>query len=1357
MTEIINQKSPDSDSYERLAEEQRRLAEIGRIVSSSLDIAEVYPTFAAQARALVAADRLVITVFSEDKTELIDLFIDGTPVEDSYPGARHPVAKDELYTQIFVEKVPFVASGQSFGEYKPGNNFEDARREAGFSSLLLVPLIWQRSSYGVLSFRAFNPDAFGDHEIELAVQISSPIAGAIATVTQYELLQRDTLAREQLGEIRRIVGSSLNIAEIFEAFAEQTRLLVPADRLVLTTVDGAGDVIGRHTDGLEIQEVGTPALSIVIRDEIFQHIGAKQSFFVKKGREYVQYAREMPEESPRYAAGLRAMLSIPLIWQGDLVGSLTFRSTNPDAYGDRDIEIAEQISIQAASAVHAANQFTILEREFEERAQLADIGRIVRSTLNLDDVFSAFAEQAKELVPFDRLIISTVDVKSGLLTDQHVTGMQSATDNMTGPLTIEESVLPKQVYEDHQVVVADSTSLRKIAITDDADDNRHRLAAGLNSLMTVPILLQGHFLGALSFRSKDDDPYHAREMRLGEQIASLVAGVIASDQQVTLLEVESAGRQRLAEEQARIAAIGRIVISTVDIQEVFTRFVEQARVLIPFDRIVISTLSDDGSTVTDELVDGVDAETATEGAVHPTDKNPLQRDALFGGEEIVLNGDEYQATAETIPTEKIRFDSGLKSVLMAPMRWQGRVIGVVNFRSKLSDAYGDHQVDLAKQISAQIAGAVATSRQYSLLQEESTERRRLAEEHSRIAAIGRIVSSTLKIDEVFSLFAEEACVLVPFDRLVISLNEPGGTTTADVFVSGQATENDRIGELFPIAGGMKEGVIRENRTVVANESEFRQLAQKFPSESIKLNAGLLSLLVAPLTWQGSVFGTLIFRSRLSNPYHAHQVDLANQISAQIAGAIATSYQFGQLEREGAEKEIRGSIGLKASQSLSLNDLFEGLADDIAEIIPYARLAFFENDWVNSQRTVIFARGVTEELWQVGMPNPFKSDWNVKALSDDEISDYWLGSFRLHTIDHQSEKGSMVGWMGPNESDPDDDGRYSSWLEIPVGIPNEIPTGFLLLRARGADVYSEADLDLISQIGLQITPAISNAKTHAQLEESEANYRDLVESSNILVWRMDSKGRFEYVNKALQKVLEYSYNELIGTRFSDFMAPDFRDTALERFESRAEINESHSGEAAYFTKSGKQLHLAYSWLRTFDADGGFVGVRGTALDVTAERKAQDDLKIQTTALDNASDVVIVFLPDNTIAYVNNTFVREMGYSKKEIIGRDSSILRPDSSVDDAYNKILEHVHQGNIWRGTILSRRKNGEIFTVDASLSPVYAEDGSITSVVAVRRDFTEQIQAELEREARSELDAQNQHLQELNEQLDEFFSTVSH
>jgi PAS domain S-box-containing protein len=996
VVDAVTPSNSGTESFEQLADELRRIAEIGRIVSSSLDLADVYSLLAENVRTLVRADRMVIAIMSEDGTEWVDRYIDGVRIPGESDGSSRRIEDSDASTAIIVDKVPAVYAGSDIRGYNVGSSEEKLRQKTGLNSLMMLPLLWQGSSYGVLAFRAFDPDAFGQHQIEIGQQIASQIAGAIATSSQFSLLERESSDRKQLAEINRIMGASLNLAEIFDEFAVQTQNLVPFDRLVLTAHNASGTVIGRHIHGMDVVEPNPPPISPAVLQYMSEKVGESSTYFVKNGRAYETYAGEQEQERVRFGLGLRAMLSVPLVWRGNVVGSLTFRSKDPSAYDDHEIEVAHRIANEVANAVHASNQFVLLENESLEREHLASIGRIVSSTTNLDEVFTAFAEAAGELVSFDRLAISIINAEINQIIDTHVTGQTFKEGNLSGPFSLEDSVVPRVVYEDHRVFVANSTELSKLAEFDTAADNRIRLAAGLKSVMFAPVVLQGVAVGTLVFRSKQDDPYHEREIRLAEQIAAHIAGVISANQQRALIEIESAERQRLAEEQARIAEIGRIVSSTLDLDEVFSRFVDEARALLPFDRIVILTVSPDGSECTDALVEGVDKETTPVGTVQPSGNNPLQERVIDEQIQIMLGGEEYLKMTEINPAEKLRLDSGLNSLLMSPMIWQGNVIGVVNLRSKLPDAYGEHEADLARQISAQIAGAIATANQYR-----------------------------------------------------------------------------------------------------------------------------------------------------------------------------------------------------------------------------------------------------------------------------------------------------------------------------------------------------------------------------QLQESETSYRGLIENSHILVYTVSPEGRFTYVNSAVEQSFGYSAEEIAGKLITDFQPESNRhesDEALaQRLLLRTTKNRITHGGAVYLDRSGAEVHVTFSSIAMFDSEENLIEIRGTALDVTAERVGQEELRIQAAALEEASDAIVVVLPDNTIGYVNNAFVRDMGYSKEEAVGQDAVILRSATNPTELSARIWDTVNTGKTWRGTIVSKRKNGTTFTVDASISPVFTDDGSVTSFVSIRRDISERIRADQDRQARADLDAQNQQLQELSEQRDNFFSTVSH
>ena len=101
--------------------------------------------------------------------------------------------------------------------------------------------------------------------------------------------------------------------------------------------------------------------------------------------------------------------------------------------------------------------------------------------------------------------------------------------------------------------------------------------------------------------------------------------------------------------------------------------------------------------------------------------------------------------------------------MSVPLIYRNEAIGVLHFRSKKPDAYTEQDLHLAERIGAQIAGAIANAQLFADLKKAEEEQRRnrenaerLAEEMAVIAEIGRVIGSTLNIEEVYERFAEDS-------------------------------------------------------------------------------------------------------------------------------------------------------------------------------------------------------------------------------------------------------------------------------------------------------------------------------------------------------------------------------------------------------------------------------------------------------------------------------------------------------------------------------------------------------------------------------------------------------------------------
>lgn len=117
-----------------------------------------------------------------------------------------------------------------------------------------------------------------------------------------------------------------------------------------------------------------------------------------------------------------------------------------------------------------------------------------------------------------------------------------------------------------------------------------------------------------------------------------------------------------------------------------------------------------------------------------------------------------------------------------------------------------------------------------------------------------------------------------------------------------------------------------------------------------------------------------------------------------------------------------------------------------------------------------------------------------------------------------------------------------------------------------------------------------------------------------------------------------------------------------------------------------------------------------------------------ALAHAADAIEICNRDAIIEWVNPAFERMTGYTRDEAVGRTpAALFRGGQHAPEFYDAIDREIRAGRTWRGQMLSRRKNGELYPQACVFTPVLHADGAIDCVVAVRTDITEHVRAEVE------------------------------
>ncbi len=148
-------------------------------------------------------------------------------------------------------------------------------------------------------------------------------------------------------------------------------------------------------------------------------------------------------------------------------------------------------------------------------------------------------------------------------------------------------------------------------------------------------------------------------------------------------------------------------------------------------------------------------------------------------------------------------------------------------------------------------------------------------------------------------------------------------------------------------------------------------------------------------------------------------------------------------------------------------------------------------------------------------------------------------------------------------------------------------------------------------------------------------------------------------------------------------------------------------------------------RVLDDEGNVSHVAVVAYDITERLAAEESRLLLETAVGHAAESIMITDKEGRIEYVNSAFEAMTGYKREEIIGRTPSLLRSGHHDAEFYQALWQTIEAGNIWRGEFLNRRKDGELFREQATISPITDAQGMITHYVAVKRDITRERQLE--------------------------------
>ena len=225
------------------------------------------------------------------------------------------------------------------------------------------------------------------------------------------------------------------------------------------------------------------------------------------------------------------------------------------------------------------------------------------------------------------------------------------------------------------------------------------------------------------------------------------------------------------------------------------------------------------------------------------------------------------------------------------------------------------------------------------------------------------------------------------------------------------------------------------------------------------------------------------------------------------------------------------------------------------------------------------------------------------------------------------------------------------------------------------------------------------------------------------------GRFIEMNKWWTDRLGYAPEEIGKLTAQDITHPDDRQASREWIgKLMAGEVDSYQIEKRFVTKNASSFwaHLSASAIK--EENGRTSRIVGVVTDISERRRSEEEIRQLSEAIRQTTESIVITDRAARIEYVNDAYLKNTGYSREELLGRNSRLLQSGKTPKATYDALWQALREGRSWSGEFYNRHKDGSEFVELAHISPVRDAAGKIGRYVAAKRDITQakRIEAEL-------------------------------
>jgi GAF domain-containing protein len=1045
-------------------ERQTATADILKVIAGSpTDVQPVFEAIAESAKRLLGSHTAVVTRVIDDVVHLAASTSESeAPAHAAQGLLPYPVSSDRIHARVI--RTGQIAVSTDAPNSDLPQEIKDFARTVGWSSMLVVPMLRNQVAIGTIAITRREPGSFDDKTVDLLKTFANQAVIAIENARLFnetsEALERQTATADIL---KVIAGSPSDVQPVFEAIASS------ANRLL----GGHSTAVTRVIDGNLYLAAFTPVSpeADAVLASLYPMPTSVLPFFAKleRGEPYQEpdmeaIAFEQARQTAR-ARGYRSMLFVPLMNAGQVIGLVGVSRVAPGTFAPEEVQLLQTFANQAVIAIENARLFNETSEALAQQTATSEVLEVISSSMgDAQPVFEKMLENAARVcgAEFGIMGLFEGDIyrRVALYNVPPIFLAVAPKDFLVfdqGPIG--------SVRQSGQIFRSDDFRQSEAYLTGYAPSVAMVDAAGVRTLVIVPMLRDGKTIGVISIYRTEVRPFSDKQVELLKNFAN--QAVIAIENARLFNET----REALERQTATSEVLQVISSSPGDLKPVFDQMLAKAMRLCEAQCGFIYQMEQGAMRAMAEI--GVPPAFAeyrrhnlhTGGAATPVDVMRATRKPAH-----VHDARDSEPYRSGNPNAVAGVDlGGARTVLYVPMIRNDDIVGVINLYRQEVKPFTDEQIALLENFASQAVIAIENARLFNETREA------LAQQTATSEVLSVISNSVADTAPVFEKILDSCEKLFATEQLGIFIVQPDGQTLVGAW-RGAAVETVIRDFPRPVEE-TATGVVIRNRSVlhIANTATAKDAPASVRHG--REQVGDFSIAWAPMLTEEGGIGSISVMRQPPNPFSEKELALLKTFADQAVIAIQNTRMFNDT-REALARQTATADVLKviASSPSNLQPVFDAIAERSNELINGHSTTVFR--FVGDTAVLTSFTPVSPEADAVltaAFPRPITADPHLMLSHRGEMTE---------VDDTESERFAYL-----NVGNVARARGWRSRLMVPLNSDNG-SIGVISVTRKEPGKFADKNVELLQTFADQAVIAIQNVEL---FEEVQARTRDLQES------------------------------------------------------------------------------------------------------------------------------------------------------------------------------------------------------------------------------------------------------------------------